>query len=254
MKTVLVCGLKGGVGKTHTTIQTAFALRRLGAEVGILDLDYRTPNVPVALDGGAARLDHSFDGDVLIPAESQGLKVMSMAYVWPDWKCVEVSDNDAMDDVRNLLTPGVINWGALDYLVVDTPPTSTGVVEVAFQAPGLIGALVVTHASVVSRMDTVRTLDMFREKQVPVFGMVCNQAGLHDLDASDMKAVAVNAGLNFFVSVPHTRRSEVLVPLFDRVAGAIVAAGPVLLEQKQLEDRQWKALVSLSKAFKSRTR
>ena len=246
MKIILVTGLKGGVGKTTTSIETARALTRLGYKVGILDLDYRTPNVPIAMDNGVAQLDHTFDGDVLIPPEIEGIRVMSMAYIWPEWKCVQVSDEHAMEDVLHLLSPDVVDWGPIDYLVCDTPPTSTGVVQIALEAEDVVGSLIVSQASRVSRMDTIRTIDLFREKEVPIVGLICNQAGLHDLDEGDIRAIAEQYEIPFFISVPHVGRNDgTLAGYFDQIGEALLKVAPITLKVKELEDTKWRALLTM---------
>ena len=251
MKIVPVCSLKGGVGKTTVSIGIARALRDKGYRVGILDLDYRTPNIPVALDDGVARLDHTYNGDVLIPPVVEGIRVMSMAYIWPDWKCVQVEDSDAMEDVLHLLTPGIIDWDEIDYLVVDTPPTSTGVVRVALEASGIMGAIVVTHSSRVSRMDAVRTIDLFAEQEVPVIGIVCNQSVdvdgelRYDLEPADIKHVATEYGISYLGTIPHSRGD--LSIYFSDIADAILLNNPVTLKIKEPDKEPWNKLLSLTR-------
>ena len=250
-KLVLSVGLKGGVGKTTVAINTARALKRRGHSVGILDLDYRTPNVPVAMNDDYSELDHSFDGDMLVPPLIEGIKVMSMQYIWPAHKCVQVEDADAMDDVLNLLTPGVIDWGELDYLVLDTPPTSTGVVRVALEATNVQGALIVTHASRVSRMDTIRTIDLFAEKQVPIIGLICNQSidvngeFRYDLSIQDIIEVAERYGIKYLETIPHSRGD--LKPFFDVIADAVVLGKTTTLKIPEVRQEAWSKLMLLSK-------
>ena len=251
MRLVVICSLKGGVGKTTVAIGTARALRDKGYKVGILDLDYRTPNIPVALDDGVARLNHTYNGDVLIPPVIEGIRVMSMAYIWPDWKCVQVEDSDAMEDVRHLLTPGIIDWSDVDYLVVDTPPTSTGVVRVALEASGIVGAIVVTHSSRVSRMDAVRTIDLFAEKEVPIIGLVCNQSVgedgelRYDLSPDDIKKVAQDYNIPYLGTIPHSRGD--LSSYFSDMADTILSNNPVTLKIKEPDKEPWKKLLSLTR-------
>jgi len=249
MKLVLSVGLKGGVGKTTVAVGVALALSRAGKKVGLLDLDYRTPNVLEALNGGTPILTQTFMGDILIPPEIRGIKVFSMSFIWPEGKSVMVRDEDAMQDVLNLLTPGVLAWGDMDYLVVDTPPTSTGVVQVALDAVGVAGAMMVTHASTFARADTLRTIDLFREKGVPVLGMVCNQVGLHDLGEHDMQAVAVRFGLPFFVAVPHCSQPAALLPFFDQIAHLVETVTPVQLQPEEIRSEAWTKLLSLTQTL-----
>lgn len=253
MKKVLIASLKGGTGKTTTAISLALALRDAGFKAGILDIDYRTPNVPIAMAArgleGAA-ISHSFDGDVIIPAVVAGIQVMSMAYIWPEHKAVQVAEADAMSDVHHLLSPGIIAWDqALDYLVIDTPPTSVGVVEAAFKADDVLGAFVVTHASRVSRMDAIRTLDLFREEGVLVLGMICNQIGLHDLTADDLHRVADEARLPICLAIPHNPNFDELAPLFVPLVETIVAEAGVILEKYHPEDGAWQSLLKVMEAL-----
>lgn len=251
-KTILSCSLKGGTGKTTVAINTARSLLKQGYKVGILDIDYRTPNVPVALDDGVARLSHTYDGDILIPPVIEGIKVFSMAYIWPDWKCVMVDDNQAMDDVLHLFAAGIIDWGELDYLVIDTPPTSVGVVQIALEADSVVGALIVSHASRVSRMDIIRTLDLFAEKEVPIIGIICNQSVgedgklRYDLSPSDIEAVAKEYGVQYLGSIPHITDPLVLQKCFDSISEKILATEPVTLHMKEVDDKVWKTLKQLS--------
>lgn len=253
MKVVLSVGLKGGVGKTTVAINTARALLRREFKVGILDLDYRTPNVPIALTENPAEISHSFNGDKLLPAIIENIKVMSMAYIWPTWKCVTIEDADAMDDVLHLLTPSIIDWGDIDYLILDTPPTSVGVVKVALETPNVLGALIISHSSRVARMDTIRTIDLFAEKRVPIIGMLCNQGideqgtQRYDLLPEDIKKVASEYGIPFLVSIPHIRDYSKLEPYFNQIADAILSGKPVVLSVKEQDDTAWNKLVLLSK-------
>jgi ATP-binding protein involved in chromosome partitioning len=248
MKKILITSLKGGTGKTTTSITLAIALRDSGFKVGILDIDYRTPNIPIAMAARGLKgtdISHSFDGDVLIPAVVAGIQVMSMAYIWPEDKAVQVSEADAMSDVNHLLSPGIISWEGLDYLVIDTPPTSVGVVEAAFKAEDVLGAFVVTHASKVSRMDAIRTLDLFREAQVLVLGMICNQVGLHDLTEEDLRRVSKEAGLPVCLAVPHNPALAELTPLFAQLVEVVVKEKGVILHKYHPEDGAWKSLLEV---------
>lgn len=249
MKTILSASVKGGVGKTTVAVGIAQALHRKGLRVGILDLDYRAPCVPIVLNAEDAALGRTED-DALVPVQVDGLYVFSMAFIWPSSKCVQVEDNDATTDVQQLLTPGVIAWPALDFLVLDTPPTSSGIVRVALEASEAAGAVLVSHPSRVSRADTLRTLDLFSEKQVPVFGLVSNQGTdehgqpRFDLQDQDIWDLAANYHIPWCFCIPHTRQLE---PHFDRLTELILATRPILLAKpKEPEGVVWTKLVTLA--------
>lgn len=253
MKLVLSVGLKGGVGKTTTAIEISRALVRRGIPPGILDLDYRTPNVPIAIGDVTTKPDHTFDGDIMFPTTIDGIRVFSMSYIWPPSKCVTVSDADAMEDVLHMLEPGILAWGDIEYLIVDTPPTSVGVVDVALQAEDVKGAVIVTHASKVALADTLRTINLFAEKEVPIIGMLCNQSESaegelrYDMAPADVQHVAEDAGIPYLGSVPHTRERALIETAYDAVTDRVLSGESVTLEIKEVGDEQWRRLTSLTR-------
>ena len=249
MKTILSASVKGGVGKTTVAVGLAQALQRRGFQVGILDLDYRAPCVPIVLNIEDATLART-DTDALVPVQVSGLHVFSMAFIWPASKCIQVEDNEAADDVRQLLTPGIIAWPALDFLVLDSPPTSSGIVRVALEAAADAGAVIVSHPSRVSRADTVRTLDLFAEKQVPVYGMVSNQGldehgqNRFDLQNQDIMDLAAKYNLPWCFYIPHTGN---LAPHFDGLALTLLNTQPVLLPKpKEPKGVAWDRIIAVA--------
>ena len=227
----------------------ALALHRLGHRVGVLDLDYRAPCVPIVLNIEDRVLGRT-ENDAMVPVEVEGLHVFSMAFIWPVSKCVQVEDNNATDDVRQLLAPGVIAWPNLDFLVVDTPPTSSGIVRVALEVAEAAGAVLISHPSRVSRADTLRTLDLFAEKQVPVFGLVSNQGidehgeNRFDLQDQDIIDLAATYGLPWCFCIPHTRN---LIPHFNGLAACVLGTQPVLLDKpKEPKGVGWDRITALA--------
>ena len=247
MRTVLSASIKGGVGKTTVAVGTARALQRRGLRVGILDLDYRSPCVPLVLGVDGASVGRTAQ-DALVPVEAQGLYLFSMAYVWDADQAVMVEDSDATTDVAQLLRPGVIAWPELDYLVCDTPPTSSGIVRAALETSGAAGAILVTQPSKVGRAATIRTLDLFAQKQVPVYALVSNQ-GLdegtgvyrYDLGDGDIAVLARTYQIPIFECIPHALNLD---PHFDRLAAQLVEATPVLLPKPpEPEGKSWQRVI-----------
>jgi len=250
LKTILSCSIKGGVGKTTVAVGLAQAIHRRGYRVGILDLDYRAPCVPILLNVEEASIGRT-EHDGIVPLPVDGLWVFSMAFIWPPSKCVQVEDSEATKDVAQLLSPGIIVWPDLDFLVCDTPPTSSGIVSVALETSAASGAIIISHPSRVSRADTLRTLDLFSEKQVPVYALLSNQGcdeegrARYDLSDTDIEALAVKYKLPLFMSIPHTRD---LAPHFDRLAAALLQTTPVTLDPpKEPEGAGWERLIQLAK-------
>jgi ATP-binding protein involved in chromosome partitioning len=162
---------KGGVGKTTVAVNLAMALARHGGRVGIVDGDIYGPNVPIML-GIQAQL--TTDGEKIVPAESHGVRVVSMAFLTGD---------DAPVIWRGPMLHGVIQqffrdvrWGELDYLVVDMPPGTGDVALSLSQTVPVSGAVLVTTPQTVSVADTRRAVRMYQKLNVPVLGLVENMS------------------------------------------------------------------------------
>lgn len=258
METIILASLKGGTGKTTCTANLAKALRRAGYKVGALDVDYRSPDLPYLFEGlEDPELLQRGSGDRLIPPVSrEGIPVFSLHYFWSPESAVEVKDSEATDDVRQILRPGIIDWRQdLDYLVIDTPPDSTGTLTIAFEAPNLMGVMVVCQPNKPSRADTERTICLLREKEVPVLGIICNQAYLEnsetplfDLRISDIQALADKYSLPRVWGVPH---SPQLGPYFDDIVESLNSIKPVVLKVPKPDEKALKALAKLPKLLKA---
>lgn len=258
MESIVISAIKGGVGKTHCAAELLKALRRKGYKVAGLDLDYRAPNLPFEFEGlEDPELLRRGSGDRLIPPVSkEGIPVFSLHYFWSTESAVEVKDSEATDDVRQILRPGIIDWGfETDFLVLDTPPDAVGALTIAFEAPNLMGVIIVCQPSRVSRADAERTICLLREKEVPILGIICNQAwlenskvSLFDLTVSDIQALAVKYTLPKVWAVPH---SSHLDPYFDDIAESIKTIKPTILKVTQPDEKALESLAKLPKLLKA---
>lgn len=232
------------MGKSTCAAELARALRRANYKVAAIDVDYHAPNLPFFFEGlEDPEMLCRGSGDKLIPPVSkEGIAVFSLHYLWPPEAAVEVKDEVAIEDVKQILAPGIIDWGfEPDYLVIDTPPDSTGVITVAFESPNLLGALVVCQPSRVSRADAERTICLLREKQVPIMGIIVNQAylensqrSLFDLKVDDIQALADKYALPKVWAVPHSNN---LAPHFDGIVESLESIKPVTLKIKEYDDK-----------------
>jgi ATP-binding protein involved in chromosome partitioning len=169
---VLVGAGKGGVGKSTVATNLAVALQRCGATVGLLDADFYGPSVPLMT--GIRRKPVSQDGKTLEPLEAHGIKVMSIGFlVEPDQALVwrgPMLHGALMQLVRD------VNWGELDYLVLDLPPGTGDVALSLSQNVRAAGAVLVTTPQDVALADVVRAKQMFDKVQIPVLGIVENMS------------------------------------------------------------------------------
>ena len=187
--TIAVASGKGGVGKSTVAVNIAVTLAQSGACVGLLDADVYGPNIPTMM--GLTRLP-PMQGDKLVPAEAYGVKVMSIGFlVRPDQPLVWRGPM-LHSAIRQFLTD--VDWGELDYLVIDLPPgTGDAALSLAQSVP-LSGGIIVTLPQQVSIDDARRSLEMFRQLDVPVLGVVENMSYLELPDGTRMDVFGSGGG------------------------------------------------------------
>jgi ATP-binding protein involved in chromosome partitioning len=164
---------KGGVGKTTVAVNLAVALAALGHKTGLMDADVYGPNVPLMM--GINRTPAAY-GERIQPLEQHGVRLMSMGFLNPGDKPL-IWRGPMLHSVMQQFLRGV-DWGELDYLVIDLPP-GTGDVQLSLiQSAPLTGAIVVTTPSDVSLEDARKAIHMFHQVRVPILGLVENMSYL----------------------------------------------------------------------------
>lgn len=180
---------KGGVGKSTVSVNVAVALAMAGARVGLLDADIYGPNTPTML--GVEKLPPP-NGQKLVPAEAYGLKMISMGLLVKPGQPLIWRGPMLNSAIRQFL--GDVEWGELDYLIVDLPP-GTGDASLSLaQALPLSGAVVVTLPQLVSLEDASRGLNMFKTLEVPILGVVENMSYLDLPDGTRMDLFGSGGG------------------------------------------------------------
>ena len=172
VKNIIAVGAgKGGVGKTTVSVNLACALAQHGSRVGLLDGDIYGPNVPIML-GVQTQLET--DGKKILPAERHGIRVVSIGFLTQD---------EAPVIWRGPMLHGVIqqffrevNWGDLDYLIIDMPPGTGDVALSLSQTVPVSGAVAVTTPQTVSLADTRRAIRMYQKLNIPVLGLLENMS------------------------------------------------------------------------------
>jgi len=170
--TIAVSSGKGGVGKTTVSVNLAVALARSGATVGLLDADVYGPNVPMMM--GVKQPKESAQDNKIIPAERYGVKIMSIGFFVPEDQPIVWRGPMIHGAIQQFLRD--VEWGELDYLIVDLPPgTGDAQLSIAQLVP-MTGAVIVTTPQDVALLDSRKGLEMFRKVNVPLLGIVENMS------------------------------------------------------------------------------
>ncbi len=250
---VAVSSGKGGVGKSTVAANLAAGLAAGGARVGLMDADVYGPNIPIMF-GVYSRPQVTADERV-VPLEAHGVKLMSIGFLL---------DEDTPAIWRGPIVQGIIrqflqqvDWGELDYLVVDMPP-GTGDAQLSLvQLVKVDGSIMVTTPQGVATADVLKGIKMFEKVDVPVLGLVENMAGFacpHCGEGTDVfgsgggEKLAASAGVRFLGSIPlgatvvsagdsgrptvvfepDTAEAKSMIELAEKVAGLFEgAAAPV---------------------------
>jgi len=164
---------KGGVGKTTVAVNLAISMAKLGYAVGLLDADVYGPNVPLML--GARATPHAI-GQRIQPLEAHGLRIMSMGFLNPGDKPLIWRGPMLNSVIQQFLRN--VDWGELDYLIIDLPPGTGDVQLTLIQTTPLTGAIVVTTPSDVALEDARKAVHMFEQVREQVLGIVENMSYL----------------------------------------------------------------------------
>ncbi len=206
---------KGGVGKTTLSVNLAVSLAKMGHKVGLLDADVYGPNVPLML--GVSEQPRMIGENRIEPLQAFGVKVISVGFLNPGDKPIIWRGPMLHQIVRQFL--GLVEWGKLDYLIVDLPPGTGDIALSLVQTVPLTGAVVVSTPSDVSLQDARKAIEMFRQMKVDVVGVVENMSYFvcphcqHEIDIfsrGGAEKMAEKFGVSFLGSIqldPEVRKS-----------------------------------------------
>ncbi len=239
---VAVASGKGGVGKSTVAANLALALAAGGHRVGLLDADIYGPSVPIMM-GVRGLIDQATTS---FPLDKFGIKLMSIGFVVPETQAVIWRGPMVDRAIRQFLTD--INWGPLDYLVIDLPPGTGDAQLTLTQNAPLTGAVIVTTPQDVSLVDARKGLEMFRQVRVPVLGIVENMSYFTGDDGKRYeifrhgggKKLAEQAGVPFLGEIPIDQRvaecGDQGQPIVDRYPDSPVAKAYIALSTTVIQE------------------
>ncbi|MBA3815715.1 MAG: Mrp/NBP35 family ATP-binding protein [Parachlamydiaceae bacterium] len=185
---VAIAAGKGGVGKSTVTVNLALALQRSGYSVGIMDTDIYGPSIRKMLPEDILP---GQNGEILIPAICQGIKMISMAYFRKENEAAAVRAPIANGIIIQFIK--TVQWGELDFLLIDFPPGTGDIQLTLAQQANLNGAILVTTPQEVALLDVRKAANLFSQVKVPVIGIVENMS-YYQKDADSEKVYLFGQG------------------------------------------------------------
>jgi ATP-binding protein involved in chromosome partitioning len=175
---IAIASGKGGVGKSTTSVNLAVALAQLGAKVGLIDADISGPSIPTMfnVEGEQPAVKKVGEKNIIIPVTQYGVKMMSIGFLTPTDSAVVWRGPMASSALRQFISD--VEWGELDYLLIDLPPGTSDIHLTMVQTVPVTGAVIVTTPQKVALADANKGLSMFRQPQinVPILGVIENMA------------------------------------------------------------------------------
>lgn len=246
MRKIVVASIKGGVGKTTISAGLTYSLKRLGFNVGYLDVDITAPTGSEAFGLGKPPdwdLDATIDGGkgAIIPYDIDGIKFITLASHFGRASAVLWHEEDKIDAARQLLQ-GVIAWGSdLDWLVLDTPPSSSGEVQALYDyITDLHGVILIFQPTDMAAADFLRTLDFLKFKRVPTLGLIVNMSYCIAPSGEkfwpflsprvNLDDICREFNIPLLGEIPLTPDSDMVRGIFDEIASRLDRATPVVIK------------------------
>lgn len=246
MRKIVVASIKGGVGKTTISSGLTRSLKRLGFKVGYLDVDITAPTGSEAFGLEKPpdwQLDAAADDGrgAIIPYNIDGIQFITLASHFGQAPAVLWNEERKIDAARQLLQ-GVVAWQDLDWLVLDTPPSSSGEMQALYQyITDLHGVVLVFQPTDMAVADLFRTLDFLKFKKVAILGLISNMSFCISPSGErfwpflspevDLGAICEKFGIPLLGEIPLAPDRKVVEQFFDQIASRLDGAKPVILKE-----------------------
>lgn len=245
-----VLSLKGGTGKTTTCISIARALQERGCHVGILDVDIHASALPRALHMEHDPGYEALRGGKLQPIKHAGFEIFSIGLLFKEEEANMWDGEQKKEAVRQIATTAIAWSPALDYIVVDTPPTSGDEVQSLLEnTRNIYGAVIVCQPNDLAVLALAKTLDVLTETETPIAGVIANMAGyvcpncgctseLFDRSAGDVRDIALKMGVRYLGAIPFASE-EKRRAIVGSIVGNIFSQSPVIIKKKKGGITRW---------------
>jgi len=245
VKRIIVSSLKGGTGKTSATVNLGRALHRAGHRVGLLDVDLVAPTLHKALGlTEPPQWDLDTVAANIIPFEVDELYALTVASHYGESPAVLWDEPTLIRAMQELIRD--VQWPELDYLILDSPPSSSGFMQALYDAVAgdVYGVVLVFQPTDIAAADLVRTLDFIKIKRIPVVGLIANMAYCVSPTGEqfwpfispkvELGAVCEENGIAFLGDVPLTSSRERIDKEFDSIASRMDGVKPLILQDSML--------------------
>jgi ATP-binding protein involved in chromosome partitioning len=263
---IAVASGKGGVGKTTVSVNLAIALAKTGAKVGLLDADIYGPSVPLML--GLKDSPQVLDGKIQPPI-SEGVKIISMGFFYEQSQQAGIYRGPIISGIiKQFLTD--VNWGEVDYLIIDLPPGTGDAPLTIAQTIPITGILVVTTPQEVAMNVAVKAIGMFNKLNVPIIGVIENMSYLEcphchsnihifgkgagqkisdqfnipyigDIPLHPQIMHGSDIGKPVIISDPESSQTKSFLKISKLVAGRVSVLAAEMQAQEQYEEKQEKS-------------
>jgi len=245
MKRIICSSLKGGTGKSTITVNLGKALQRAGSRVGLLDVDLVAPVLHKVLGlSEPPQWDLDSVAANLLPFEIDGLYALTVASHYGESPAV-LWDEPTLIRAMQELTRDV-QWPPLDYLILDSPPSSSKYMQALYDAVAadIYGVILVFQPTDIAAADLVRTLDFIKIKKVPVVGLIANMAYCIAPSGDkfwpfispkvELGSLCEENGIALLGEVPLTPSQNIIDLEFDRIANRMDGVNPLVLKDTML--------------------
>ncbi len=230
---IAVASGKGGVGKSTVSANLAIALAKTGAKVGLLDADVYGPSIPMMFGVQNERpFVQKIDGkDMILPIEKFGVKLISIGFFVKEEDALIWRGSLATSAIKQLIND--VDWGDLDYFVVDLPPGTGDVPLTMVQTIPLTGAIVVTTPQDVAIADVIKAIGMFNANkiEVPILGLIENMSWFTPNDAPDKKYFIFGQGGGKKLSERFNIQLLGQIPIDENMVPKADAGEPIVLDE-----------------------
>lgn len=240
-RNIVISSLKGGTGKTTTTINIGRALLRRGYKVGLLDVDATAPKLSTGLGlSKTPPMGLDSKNESVLPFQIEGMYALTLASHYTDTPAVLWDEAELVNLMRELLRD--VKWpDDLDYLLLDSPPSSSGFMQALYDnMENIYGIVLVFQPTDMATADLLRTLDFMKVKKVPVIGLLCNMAYCISPKNEefwpflspkvDISSLCRQSGIPLLGEVPMTSDRQLVEQKFDQIVSVIESIRPVKLQ------------------------